>query len=80
MGNDLTADCCSSNAANVPEFNFLDVQIEDVPEIRMELPNTLAHKVGACCPATQFGSKQDDTIDLTDNGIENIETNIKEHI
>lgn len=50
MGNDL--DCCSSHAASMmPEYNFLDPNEEDIPEIKCGLPESLADNTMVCCPA-----------------------------
>ena len=56
MGN-LVVDCYSSDAQNIPDFDFLqpdaDYEIE-VPEFNCHLPNSLAHEAGFCMPNIDY--------------------------
>ena len=77
MGN-LPIDCCSDQTAHMPEFNFINPQDHEIPEITCAIPDSVAQNL-ECCSA-QFMTIQRKSIDLTDNGIGDMDVNRREYI
>ena len=84
MGNEM----CASHAGGGPlfEFNFAahDLREEDIPEFKCSLPDSVLSSARCCVPTylSKDGQEyhEEKSIDLSDNGIESIETNLKEYI
>ena len=49
MGN-LAMDCCSGHVGEMPEFNFVNPDDHEIPEIKCAIPDSVAQNF-ECCSA-----------------------------
>ena len=82
MGNALGG-CCSAEHHNMTDINFCDTYAmqERIDSVECKLaPNSLTN-IAPCLTPTSFMSEEEQpSIDLTDNGVESLQTSLKEYL